>query len=63
MFDKLEWAGERKEGGDGNTTGPRGESPRGVGFFFSFSARLAKIKTPPPEAFRKLLVINFVYAA
>ena len=32
-------------------------------FFRSFSARLAKIKTPLPGAFRKFLVNNFVYAA
>ena len=45
-------------------TGVSREKPQGGGIFFrSFSSRLAKIKTPPPWAFRKFLTNNFIYAA
>ena len=48
---------------DDHVQGFLGKSPRGVGFFSVFWARprLAKIKTPPPGAFRKFLGYNFVF--
>ena len=44
-------------------TGVPREKPQGGGVFFQvFVARLAKIKTPPPGAFRKCIAKNLSLA-